>query len=244
MNMNTIRPIARAVLPYQFRVSLGNVRKELETLYRPIAFWQAFSEFRRLKSYEDVDRRLLERLTFGWGNRYSAHTEYMSAYLRHASQSIGPILECGSGLSTLLLGVVAARSGNRVWSFEHDLTWGDKVQKLLHYWQINSVELNIGKLQRYWGFDWYSIPDTQIPQEFALIVCDGPPGNTFGGRYGLLPMMAKHLSANTTILLDDYERTGEQTIVRQWQTEIPCVVEVHGNRRKYSVITMSEQSAG
>jgi hypothetical protein len=238
--MNTIRPIARAILPYQFRVSVVNIRNELETLYRPVAFWQAFAEFRRLRCFEDVDQRLLERLTFGWGNRYSAHTEYMAAYLRYASRSKGPVLECGSGLSTLLLGVVAAHHGNQVLSLEHDLTWGDRVQKLLQRWQIKSVELNIDKLQRYWGFDWYRIPDVQLPQKFSLVVCDGPPGETFGGRYGLIPMMAKYLGPNTTILLDDYERTGEQTIVENWQKQIPCHVEAHGDKRKYSVITIRE----
>ncbi len=242
--MDMIRPIARAILPHQARASLRTVKKEFQERYRSVAFSGAFTEFFKLESYENVDRTLLERLTSGWGNHYSAHIDYMVAYLRHASQSVGPILECGSGLSTLLLGVVAARNGNEVWSLEHNAEWGDKVQHLLHHWQLAAVRLTIDELQYYDDFEWYRLPSADMPQQFAVIVCDGPPGNTYGGRYGLLPVMAKYLGANCSILLDDYERAEEQAIVTRWQNEIPCVVEAYGDAEQYVVIKVGANLGG
>jgi hypothetical protein len=241
--MNMIRPLAHTILPHPARAFLRTVKKEVRRKVRPLAFSWAFAEFQKLENFDDVDRRLLERLTYGWGNHYSAHIEYMAAYLRHASQSQGPILECGSGLSTLLLGVVAARNGNEVWSLEHSDEWGSQVQQLLQRWRLTSVRLTIDKLRRYTHFErpfeWYRLPTTVMPQEFSLVVCDGPPGDTTrGGRYGLMPLMAQHLGDNCAILLDDFERASEQAIVNRWQREVSCVVEAHGSEEKYAVITV------
>ena len=52
--------------------------------------------------------RTLAWLRQGWGNEgYSADTSYLEAIRHWASRVHGPILECGSGLTTLLLGIVA-----------------------------------------------------------------------------------------------------------------------------------------
>jgi hypothetical protein len=57
--------------------------------------------------------------------------EYVVDSLQYARQTKGPVLECGSGLSTLLLGIVAQCSGNVVWTLEHNQMWGDNVKKIL-----------------------------------------------------------------------------------------------------------------
>jgi len=59
-----------------------------------------------------------------------------------------------------------------------------------------------------------------MPRRFALVVCDGPPADTPGGRYGLVPVMREHLSRGCVILLDDAEREHERTIALRWQTEL------------------------
>lgn len=61
--------------------------------------------------------------------------------LRYCDSADGPILEWGSGLSTVLLGLAAQRQGNTVWSLEHDPLWAGRVASTLDRYGVTSVRL-------------------------------------------------------------------------------------------------------
>ena len=61
----------------------------------------------------------------------------------------------------------------------------------------------------------------------SLVICDGPPGDTRGGRYGLLPVCASHLADGCVILMDDAERMGEQAAISNWQNQYAVTVQVN-----------------
>ena len=63
-------------------------------------------------------------------------------------------------------------------------------------------------------------------------IADGPPGNTKGGRYGLLPIMRSRLAPDVVILLDDAERPGEQRVLQQWKAEYQAAYELHPDTHK------------
>jgi len=65
-----------------------------------------------------------------------------------------------------------------------------------------------------------------ISKSFSLIVCDGPPGNSKGGRYGLLPIFGDRMTPETRILLDDADRPGEQEVLDRWKQEAHLNVEM------------------
>jgi hypothetical protein len=115
--------------------------------------------------------------------------EYASAFLQRAWTAKGPILECGSGLSTILLGLVADRTGNEVWSLEHSTFWAERVRSTLKRHNLQCVRLCQSELRNCGAYLWYDPPKDTMPKDFSLVVCDGPPGNTLGGRYGMLPIM-------------------------------------------------------
>src|ERR1700741_4417801 len=74
----------------------------------------------RLKHGELPTRAVLETFSLGWGNDgYAANIDYLEEVARNAATTDGPILECGSGLTTLLLGMLAGRRGVKVRSLEH-----------------------------------------------------------------------------------------------------------------------------
>src|SRR5881296_3729307 len=73
-------------------------------------------------------REALVRLREAWGNpSFAAKLEYLEEVARRGASVGGPILECGSGLTTLLLGLVAVRRGVDVWTLEHLPDWHDRV---------------------------------------------------------------------------------------------------------------------
>lgn len=132
----------------------------------------------------------------------------------------GPILECGSGLTTLLVGAVAHGRGQVLWTLEHLPEWSQRVQQTLDRHGLGTVQLCTSPLRSYGDFDWYTAPLERMPEAFSLIICDGPPSHTRGGRYGLAPVMASRMRPGCRILLDDAERSDEQRIATRWASEL------------------------
>lgn len=168
--------------------------------------------------------RVLGDLVYGWGNAaWSANDDYLAACIHAASQADGPVLECGSGLTTLLVGAMAARQGRPYWALEHTPQWADRVRSELGKWGVEKVNLCIHPLKDYGEFSWYDPPWAEMPEKFALIICDGPPSETKGGRYGLMPVLGDRIGPGTTILLDDVVRPEEREIAARWKAEYGAV---------------------
>ncbi len=184
---------------------------------------------------------LLEQLIYGWGNEaWSAREEYLAACVGHVLTSGEPILECGSGLSTVLLGAVAKKQGRIHWALEHLPGWADRVQRCLVRFRIDSVTLCTVPLRDFDGYLWYDAPMESMPRRFGLVVCDGPPGGTRGGRYGLIPVMRQRLAPGCVILLDDVVREDERVIAHRWSTELGAPLESLGTRKPYMQLTVPE----
>src|SRR5438128_3976526 len=93
---------------------------------------------------------LLAELRLAWANdAYSSKVDYLMEIARQAVITSGPILECGSGLSTILLGVLAARRGVEVWSLEHISDWHRRVASLLEHLHVPTVHLHLASLRSY-----------------------------------------------------------------------------------------------
>ena len=187
-----------------------------------------------IRHRENVSDRALSDLVYGWGNvGYSAEHEFLRALLRMAREARGPILECGSGLSTILVGHIAQQHGNRLWSLEHHPGWAERVRGRLSECGIESVEICVAPLKDYGEFTWYDPPSDDLPDAFSLVICDGPPHNTHGGRYGLLPVIRNRLAPASTIMLDDAEREEERQIAQRWCEESGGHYQVDGTKKPY-----------
>jgi len=182
-------------------------------------------------------------LIYGWGNEgWSAQHEYLAACVESALGTSGAILECGSGLSTVLLAIVAQQRGLLLWSLEHLPVCAERVQGCLMQRRILGVRIHVAPLRLYGDFEWYAVPLADMPRQFTLVVCDGPPTATRGGRYGLLPVMKERLSDDCLILLDDASRADEQAIVQRWAKEAPCQVALHGDAKPYFEVRLNRYS--
>jgi predicted O-methyltransferase YrrM len=183
------------------------------------------------------DREILADLSYGWGNPgYSANLDFLLACAQHAAQSRLPVLECGSGITTIITGIVAQKYGNTVWSLEHMKSWHDRLKKYLELYKIDSVKLIHSPLADYGDFTWYRTPLDKMPDEFSLVICDGPPANNKGGRYGLMPIMKQKLAPGCVILFDNANRKTEQENVARWEEQVNMSRETHGSVIPYYVI--------
>jgi predicted O-methyltransferase YrrM len=182
---------------------------------------------------------LLGDLVYGWGNEgWSALDDYLKACIEAAMTSPGPILECGSGLSTLLLGVVAEQRGFRIYSLEHSADWASRLQKVLHDLRVGSVTLCLAPIRDYGEFSWYEAPRESLPASFEVVICDGPPRYTPGGRYGLLPVMRDRISRGALILLDDAGRPDERAIAKRWSAECGATCSILGESKPFALLRL------
>lgn len=181
---------------------------------RRVALSHALRLIRRLSPGEAPSRELVGELHAAWGNpEFIASVSYLEAAASRAVALKGSVLECGSGLSTLLLGTLADRNGFTVWTLEHEREWYEAVKEILERNNIRNVRLVHAPLRDLGdGISWYDVRSIALPDEFSLVVCDGPPNwTTPGGRYGLVAAMREHFSRDWNILLDDpiaAEKTG------------------------------------
>ncbi len=231
--MNLLVKVGKTVLPRRLRTYL-------RARHRDFVFRQAMRKY--LRDPEAGIARgstVMPDLVYGWGNDYwSALEEYLSACVRAAMHADGPILECGSGLTSIVVGAIAQRTGNSMWSLEHNPEWSRRVQQRLTRYRIDAVQLVTAPLKDHPDFTWYDAPLERMPDNFALVVCDGPPGETRGGRYGLAPVMGDRLKPGCVILLDDAGRHEERAIARRWEAELGATSELLGDRKPYVRVTL------
>lgn len=179
----------------------------------------AIERIRSLPAGTYPDDHLLEALCEAWGNpEYQAGIAYLRAISASVSATSGPVVECGSGVTTVLLGLLAPAKGVEVLSLEHDAQWASQVRSVLEIHGIEAVHVETSPLVDYGAFDWYRLP-AFAPDSISLVICDGPPGSTRGGRFGLLPVVADRLAESAIILLDDAQRPEERAIVQRWVSE-------------------------
>ena len=180
---------------------------------------------RTVRAGRSPSTRLLEHLIHAWGNEgWSAKTELLRSMLDWFPKTSGLVLECGSGLSTLLLGCLASATGREVRSLEHDVGWAERINEMLPREASSSVEVFVTPIRPYNEFDWYSIDAVSPLPPVGFVVCDGPPGSTRGGRYGLAPVLKESLSPGCIVLLDDSHRPEERAIMERWCRELAATV--------------------
>ncbi|HEV7798932.1 MAG TPA: hypothetical protein VGO73_12280 [Pyrinomonadaceae bacterium] len=205
----------------------SRLKKAVKALVRSFSLHRSLRAISRLHDGELPTRAMLESLSFGWGNDgYAANIDYLQEVAKNAAATDGPILECGSGLTTILLGMLAGRRGVEVHSLEHSAVWRQRIATVLTRNRIANAAVLNSPLRDYGDFSWYDPPLQKLPPHFQLVVCDGPPGQTKGGRYGLLPVFGARLREGTVIVLDDANRPAEVELVNRWQDEVDLDVEV------------------
>ena len=223
-----LRTIVKSVLPFP-------VLRFLRAAHRDHVFRRGMRRFLQdPESCAQCGNTVVNDLIYGWGNEgWSASDEYLASCIEHALHTKGPILECGSGLSTILIGIIAKRRRITHWALEHSPEWAAKTQRYLRLYEIDSVFLCVKPLSDCGNFCWYDPPMESMPESFTLVICDGPPATTKGGRQGLVPVMGTRLATGSVILLDDAVRAHECVVARQWGRELGTYSEFYGHSTPY-----------
>ena len=125
------------------------------------------------------------------------------------------VLECGSGLSTLLLGRYARATGATVTALEHQPRYYDRTKQWLAAEGLGEyVDLRYAALGFYHEGPWYQ---TALPDDIDFALIDGPPEST-GGRARTFYEIYPHLRPDGRwhVWLDDAHRPSEARAVADW----------------------------
>lgn len=139
------------------------------------------------------------------------------------------IVECGSGISTVVLAkAVAGRGGGHVFALEAEASFAEKTREMLRLHGVESfatvltAPLEPLELEGR-TFPWYAADAVaRLPERVDLLFVDGPRGELGTmPRYPALPVLGPRLTEHTPIAVDDYLREDERAAVRRWLAALP-----------------------
>jgi predicted O-methyltransferase YrrM len=146
------------------------------------------------------------------------------------------ILDVGSGASTAVLALYAARYGARLISLEHDEGWHRKTGAILQRMGLRAhAQLVHAPLKMHSGSLWY---DARLggllgDDKIDLVFIDGPPEKV-GARGDAMQRVLPHLRDGTAVWLHDGKRPQERAAVEAWKklvTVRSCELDVKADQR-------------
>jgi hypothetical protein len=174
---------------------LGDYWRDTHGITRKIEQSKFDEAIKAIRNKSETTEHLIN-LVEGWNNNWSIQPEILDSIIQISREIKGPILELGSGLSTLILGIVTKQP---VISLENSPIWATYVKSMLDKYFAYDVDLRCIPLQDYGDFEWYSV-NNNFP-DFSLVICDGPPRTVKGARSGLKKVYP--FIKNAIIILDD-----------------------------------------
>jgi hypothetical protein len=119
------------------------------------------------------------------------------------------IVEFGSGQSTILIDRIRAEDATHI-AVEHDDRWHETLSSRLHRCEyiLRGTEPAVHDGIQ---FDFYS---NVTSRAFDLLVVDGPHGRDRYSRFGCVPYVLANANSDFVIVLDDFNRVGEQDTAR------------------------------
>ena len=145
-------------------------------------------------------------------------------------QEVELIVECGSGLSTVIMAYALRTNGRgKAVALEHLQEYGDRTNELLAQHGLSDwAEVRVVPLEPVMieneEWPWYSVK--AIPEgPVDLLFVDGPPGKLGKqARFPAAPLLIDRLSPGGLIVLDDYHRPDEREMTERWLQLYPKLV--------------------
>lgn len=145
----------------------------------------------RLRDGVETEADYNEVFKYG-GNNYAADAGVLALVTGIARKCRGPIIETGSGLSSVLMAAVTAE---RVYSLEHVEHYAAQTLAWAQEANVGNVGICCAPLKDF----WYDLDKFDLPHKFAFGFCDGPP-RMFGTRMKFFEVLGPRC---TMIVVDD-----------------------------------------
>ncbi len=142
-------------------------------------------------------------------NSFGALEDVLALCVLMARKADGPILETGSGLTTILM--AAANPEQTVYCIEHDPGWAAQLETMAYTAGTTNIALCTQPIRN----GWYDLLDIELPERFALALVDGPPRH-LASR---MPFYEGLAGRCETIIVDDADDPGYAEAITAWATQ-------------------------
>ena len=167
-----------------------------------------------------------------WGSGgFSADADYMLRLARLLDKTKGPVLECGSGGTTLLANEIGLLRGFNTYSLEQEREWVKTMDGMMA--EKCATKVLFAPLERLRDHYFYDTGRQYLPKHFSLIICDGPYidvslGEPYysGWRYGILPWLGRAERTWDVLLLDDVNDKRAEAVLDRWVREFGVKVDI------------------
>lgn len=178
--------------------------------------------------YADLKKRLALNDGLPYTPNWSAASDFLEIIVDHCLEyQPSLILECGSGLSTIMLARCCQMNGKgRIISLEDGAQYVDRNRSYTERYRLDAyadivyaplIRISIDGVD----YQWYSMDDIPVAS-IDMLVIDGPSGFIQkNSRYPALPLLESRLSKGCHVFLDDASRQDEQEIVMRWMDRDP-----------------------
>lgn len=178
------------------------------------------------KKYSRIQADLGFRTELIYDPLRAAEPDFLDIVSKHCLQNRpGNILECSSGLTTLILARCCQLNNyGHVFSLENDYRHRAETIEILNQHHLQDyatvlhaplVDTRIGKE----SYRWYLVESLPV-NNIEMLVIDGPPGYIQkNSRFPAIPVLADRLANGVVIFLDDADREDERMIVDRWKSE-------------------------
>lgn len=135
------------------------------------------------------------------------------------------VLECGCGISTLVLGELLEPIGGRITTIDDDENWLAIVRDMTaHLGNVDFIHAPLREQaldrQTYEWYDRSAIYRAVEKMRFDMVFVDGPKAKEKPfARYPARAMLEPLLAEDFVLFLDDSERDAEKAIAEQWANE-------------------------
>lgn len=153
---------------------------------------------------------------------FAAPARVLKAAWEMAHEVKGPILECGSGVSTLVMGIALTRLNSPYFlhSLESDLNWVERVGGWLQRYGVMNSNVYYCPLIPHERGKWYDADPEGFPEPFDGVFVDGPPRvlnqQIISERSVLWDVLGEKIKAARSWVIDDVSTPHERRVVEQY----------------------------
>ena len=180
-----------------------------------------------------TDEQLIE-LWQSWGDDLPiSRLPYIRTSIAEAARCAGPILQCGSSLSSILIGIICHQArawSKQLWILEHDPHWGNMIRSYLKQYEIGKAHVISAPIEQFDGFVSYILDASRLPKSFALVLCDASVALPSSAR-GVMERMSDHLDDRCVFLARNAKRPRDLKRLADWakKRSAPFVIRDEGD---------------
>lgn len=173
--------------------------------------------------------RLAAQLFAHWGDPLQpADERFLRSVLAEARAADGAILQCGSTLSTLILGSICdhdEQPKKQLWCLEADPHWANMMRSWLTEYQINSAHVIHSPARLFKNYVWYSLDPERLAAAYHLVICDGNRAST-RGAVATVHRIADRLAQRFVILIRNVSSSADLQALVDWSKtrDATCVL--------------------